>query len=208
MSNVVAAGMKSCGFVGRLVYGDANWRLASHGATNACRLIRRQRRPRVCNSLPGFFLTDCQLISYGVRFYGTVDLGGTYQTHGSPFDKNFPTGASYLTGAGGTGATNRTAGFGLGPNAMSQSNVGVSIKEPIAPGGWSFVSQNELAFDPYSLLLANAPQAMQNGIGVAQNQQAQPYELQPVGVAGGDECRRREPASCWHAALRPAELAR
>ena len=164
--------------------------------------------PSSCTTLYGFFLTDCQLIYYGVRFYGTVDLGGTYQTHGSPFDKNFPTGASYLTGAGGTGATNRTAGFGLGPNAMSQSNVGVSIKEPIAPGGWSFVSQNELAFDPYSLLLANAPQAMQNGIGVAQNQQAQPYELEPVGVAGGDECRRREPASCWHAALRPAELAR
>ncbi len=177
------------------------------GATNAW-ADPPPATPAVCNSLPGFFLTDCQLISYGVRFYGTVDLGGTYQTHGSPFDKNFPTGASYLTGAGGTGATNRTAGFGLGPNAMSQSNVGVSIKEPIAPGGWSFVSQNELAFDPYSLLLANAPQAMQNGIGVAQNQQAQPYELEPVGVAGGDECRRREPASCWHAALRPAELAR
>ena len=36
---------------------------------------------------------------------------------------------------------------------MSQSNVGIKIIEPIAPGGWSFISQNELAFDPYSLLL-------------------------------------------------------
>ncbi len=142
--------------------------------------------PTSCSSIGGFFLTDCQLLWYGVRLYGTVDLGGTYQTHGSPFDRNFPTGASYLTGAGGTGATNRTAGFGLGPNAMSQSNVGVSIKEPIAPGGWSFVSQNELAFDPYSLLLANAPQAMQNGIGVAQI--SRPYRTTR---AGGGGWRRR-----------------
>ena len=68
------------------------------------------------------------------------------QTHGTPFDKNFPTGASYLLGAGGTGATNRTPGFGLGPNAMSQSVIGISSKEPIAPG-WNFVSVNELAYD-------------------------------------------------------------
>ena len=66
------------------------------------------------------------------------------------------------------------AGFFLGPNGLSQSNVGVKIVEPIAPGGWSFVGQFELAFDPYSLLLANAPQAMQNGIGVPQNQQLSP----------------------------------
>ena len=63
------------------------------------------------------------------------------------------------------------AGFCPGPNGLSQSNVGVKIIEPIAPGGWSFIAQGELAFDPYSLLLANAPQALQNGIGVPQNEQ-------------------------------------
>ena len=129
-----------------------------------------------CAGLTDFLLSSCRLSWYGVTFYGTVDMGGTYQTHGSPFDPNFPTGASYLLGAGGGNATNRSAGFGLGPNGMSQSNVGVKVIEPIAPGGWSFISQNEFAFDPYSLLLANAPQAMQNGIGVAENQQAQPYD--------------------------------
>ena len=160
-----------------------------------------------CAGLTDFLLSSCRLSWYGVTFYGTVDMGGTYQTHGSPFDPNFPTGASYLLGAGGGNATNRSAGFGLGPNGMSQSNVGVKVIEPIAPGGWSFISQNEFAFDPYSLLLANAPQAMQNGIGVAENLQAQPYELEPVGVAGGDECRRLQPAGFWHDDLRPAELA-
>ncbi len=132
--------------------------------------------PASCGSVYDFLFTACPLTWYGVTFYGTVDMGGTYQTHGSPFDPNFPTGASYLLGAGGGNATNRAAGFGLAPNGMSQSNVGIKIIEPIAPGGWSFISQNEFAFDPYSLLLANAPQAMQNGIGVAENLQAQPYD--------------------------------
>jgi predicted porin len=35
---------------------------------------------------------------------------------------------------------------------------------------------NELAFDPYSLLLANAPQAMFNSIGVPENKQLIPYD--------------------------------
>jgi len=132
--------------------------------------------PVSCGSLYDFFVTACPLTWSGVTLYGTVDMGGTYQTHGTPFDPNFPTGASYLLGAGGGGATGRTAGFGLAPNGMSQSNIGIKVIEPIAPGGWSFISQNELAFDPYSLLLANAPQAMQNGIGVPQNQQALPFD--------------------------------
>ena len=129
-----------------------------------------------CTNFWDFITTACPLTWYGVTLYGTVDMGGTYQTHGSPFDPNFPTGASYLLGAGGGGATNRTAGFGWAPNGLSQSNIGIKVIEPIAPGGWSFISQNELAFDPYSLLLSNAPQAMQNGIGVPQNLQALPYD--------------------------------
>jgi predicted porin len=131
--------------------------------------------PASCNSFAGFFLTDCQLLWGTVRLYGTLDLGGTYQTHGTPFDKNFPTGASYLLGAGGTGATNRTPGFGLGPNAMSQSVIGISSKEALG-GGWSFVTVNELAYDPYSLLLANAPMALATAKGTAQNTEALPFD--------------------------------
>jgi hypothetical protein len=128
-----------------------------------------------CGSAYDFFFTSCPLSWYGVTFFGIVDMGGTYQTHGTPFDKNFPTGASYLLGAGGTGATNRNAGFGLGPNALSQSNVGVKIAEPVG-AGWSFVAEGGLAFDPYSLLLANAPQALQLAKGTAQNQEAIPAD--------------------------------
>jgi predicted porin len=131
--------------------------------------------PVACGSIYDFFLTACPLSWYGVTFYGTVDVGGTYQTHGTPFDRNFPTGSSQLVGAGGAGATNRTPGFGLAPNGLSQSNVGFKVKEDIG-GGWAFVGQAGLAFDPYSLLLANAPQSLQNGILVAQNQQQLPFD--------------------------------
>ena len=57
---------------------------------------------------------------------------------------------------------------------MSQSNVGVRWLEPVG-GGWAVVGQAELAFDPYSALLANAPVAEFNSIHVPENQQAIPY---------------------------------
>jgi len=132
--------------------------------------------PVACGTIWDFFVTNCPLSWSGITIYGTVDMGVTYQTHGTPFDPNFPTGASYLLGAGGGNATNRSPGFGLAPNGLSQSNIGLKINEPVAPGGWSFIGQFELAYDPYSFLLSNAPQAMQNGIGVAENQQALPFD--------------------------------
>jgi len=131
--------------------------------------------PVACTSLWNFFVTACPLSWYGVTVYGTVDVGGTYQTHGTPFDVNHPVGASYLLGNSATNAVGRTPGFGLGPNAMSQSNIGIKWSEPVG-GGWSFVGQGELAFDPYSFLLANAPQAMWNSIHVPENQQLIPYD--------------------------------
>jgi predicted porin len=126
--------------------------------------------PATCSSVWGFFVSDCQLSWYGVRFYGTIDVGGGYQTHGTPFDPNFPTGASYFLNK-----PNRQAEWFAGPNAMSQSNVGVEIKEPIAPG-WAVVGRAEFAFDPYSGLLANAPQALQDAIHVPLNQQELPVD--------------------------------
>ena len=41
--------------------------------------------PMSCTSVQDFFLTGCQLTWYGVRIFGTVDVGGGYQTHGAPF---------------------------------------------------------------------------------------------------------------------------
>jgi predicted porin len=121
--------------------------------------------PTTCTSVQDFFLTGCQLTWYGVRIFGTVDVGGGYQTNGAPFDKNFITGASYFIQK-----MNRTAMWGIAPNGMSQSSIGVQIKEPLA-AGWSFVAQLEAGFDPYSLQLANSPHSEFTNIGTPVNQQ-------------------------------------
>ena len=52
--------------------------------------------PATCGGVYDFFFTSCPLTWYGVTFYGTVDVGGGYQTHGAPFDPNIQSGASYL----------------------------------------------------------------------------------------------------------------
>lgn len=121
--------------------------------------------PASCSSFQDFILSSCQLSWYGVRFYGTIDVGFGYQTHGAPFDGNFVTGASYFLQK-----MNRTAMWGLAPNGLSQSNIGVQIKEPLAPG-WSFIAQLEAGFDPYSLRFASSPTSEFNNIGVPVNLQ-------------------------------------
>jgi len=131
--------------------------------------------PAACGSIYDFFLTACPLSWYGVSLYGTIDMGGNYQTHGAPFDPNHPVGASYLLGNSATNAVGRNAGWYLGPNGLGQSNVGFKVLEPVG-GGWSFVAQAGLAFDPYSGLLANAPQAMFNAIRIPENLQSVPYD--------------------------------
>ena len=42
-----------------------------------------------CNSVWAFFVTDCPLSWYGVRFYGTIDVGYGYETHGAPLGPFF-----------------------------------------------------------------------------------------------------------------------
>jgi predicted porin len=121
--------------------------------------------PPTCTGIPELFLTACQLSWYGVRFYGTIDVGFGYQTHGAPFDPNFVTGASYFLQK-----MNRTPMWGLAPNGLSQSNVGVQIKEPLSPG-WSFVAQLEAGFDPYSLRFANSTESVFANASVPVNQQ-------------------------------------
>ena len=68
----------------------------------------------------------------------------------------FVTGASYFLQK-----MNRQGMWGLAPNGMSQSSIGVKINEPFAPG-WAFVAQLEAGFDPYSLRFANSPGSIPN----------------------------------------------
>ena len=94
-----------------------------------------------CAGAYDFFFTACPLSWYGITVYGTIDVGGTYQTHGTPFDPNHPVGASYLLGNSSTNAVGRNAGFGLGPNAHEPVEYRRQWVEPVG-GGWSFIGQS------------------------------------------------------------------
>jgi predicted porin len=122
--------------------------------------------PTTCTNIADFFVTACQLSWYGVRFYGTIDVGGGYQTHGAPWDPKFVTGASYFVQK-----MNRSAMWTLAPNGLGNSNVGVQIKEPLG-AGWSFVGQLDVGFDPYSLQLSSSPGSQDRNLGLPANLQS------------------------------------
>ncbi len=110
-----------------------------------------------CTSILDFFTTACQVSAYGVRFYGTIDVGATYESHGSPMDKFL--GVNSFVGKMSGGPK-----FLASPNNLSLSNVGFQIKEPLG-AGWSFVGQVEAGFNPYSLELVSGVHSVFNGIG-------------------------------------------
>jgi predicted porin len=112
-----------------------------------------------CTSIIDFFTTACQLAAYGVRIYGTIDVGFGYQTNGSPFDKLSGTSVNYFPGKMNFGGK-----WLKSANGLSQSNVGVQIKEPLG-AGWSFVGQLETAFDPMSMTLASSAGSVNENVG-------------------------------------------
>ena len=61
--------------------------------------------------------------------------------------------------------------WGLAPNAMQQSSVGIRGKEPIA-GDVSFVFAVDAGFNPYSLQLSNGPGSLSANAGIPLNQQS------------------------------------
>ena len=97
---------------------------------------------------------DCPLTAYGITVYGTIDMGVGYNTWGAPWNRYGNFGNNFLISKAGQGGL-----WAIAPNGLSQSNVGVKIKEDIGQG-WSIVGLAETGFDPYSLQLANGPRAL------------------------------------------------
>jgi len=121
--------------------------------------------PVTCTNIQDFFTTPCQLSWYGVRFYGTIDVGAGYQTNGSRFARDTGAGVNYFPGKSSLGGK-----WLLSPNALSGSNIGVQIKEPLG-AGWSFIGQLEAGFNPYSLRLANGVHSIFEERGIPLGQQ-------------------------------------
>src|ERR1700753_3970969 len=125
-------------------------------------------KPNSFSSLYAYFNStpaDCPLSYWGLTFYATIDIGGGYETHGVPFNGTMHTGVEELLQKN----SNRSL-FLATPNGLSQSQIGLKAKEPLAYG-FSFVGEVATGFDPYSLQLANGPGAM-----VQNNQTPLPFQ--------------------------------
>jgi predicted porin len=114
-----------------------------------------------CTSAEQFFVTDCPLTYYGITVYGTIDVGGGYETHGAPFNGHIITGVSELVQK-----QNRPTAMWLQtPNGLTQSNVGIKGKEAITTG-LDFVFDLNFGFDPYSGNFANGPASLADNNGI------------------------------------------
>jgi predicted porin len=117
-------------------------------------------QPATCGSLEDFFITSCPLTWNGITVYGTIDAGVTWQSHGAPFNGTSAVGEQYLIARN----SNRAL-WGLAPNALTQSNIGIKGNEPFAPG-WAFVFDLQAGFDPYSLKFADGPGSVADNAAV------------------------------------------
>ena len=69
---------------------------------------------------PPLIADDGSLTYRGITLYGTVDMGLGYQTHGTPLNGSAGFGLEYLISK-----NSNHPYFGLAPNALSASNIGL-----------------------------------------------------------------------------------
>jgi len=97
---------------------------------------------------------DCPLSAFGITVYGTVDMGGGYNSHAAKFNDNFPNGIQEKVSK-----DSNDGKWQKVPNGLSQSNIGVKIKEQVVPS-WYVIGDVNFGFDPYSLKAANGPASL------------------------------------------------
>jgi predicted porin len=122
-------------------------------------------QPATCSSLEDFVVTACPLTWNGITLYGTIDAGVSWRSHGAPFNGTSAVGVDYLIQKYSNGPR-----WDLGPNALSNSNIGLKGNEPLAPG-WAFIFDLQAGFDPYSMQLSNGPHSVTQNAGVPLNNQ-------------------------------------
>jgi len=118
--------------------------------------------PAPCTDAGDFFNTDCQLKYYGIQFYGAIDLGGGYESHGVPMNRHMMTGVEDSIRKNSNNPL-----WTLVPNGLQQSNIGVRGIEPLGASGWNFIFDLNYAFNPYTLSTANGPRSLLDNNGVA-----------------------------------------
>jgi predicted porin len=100
---------------------------------------------------------------HGVCVYGLVDMGLTYENHGAPLNSLGNPPINYLVSKNSNGSY-----FGVGPNALSSSYIGLRGKQEIADGLFA-VFNLQAGFNPESGNLTNGLGSVvqNNGLGLA-----------------------------------------
>ena len=110
--------------------------------------------------------SDGSLTWNGITFYGIIDLGIQYQTHGVPVSDYFPAGTEAIIQKNSNGSI--TA---MTPSNLSQSRLGLSGIEPIG-GDVSAVFRLETFFNPQSGNLSDGLKSLTLNNGRPLNQQS------------------------------------
>jgi predicted porin len=106
---------------------------------------------------------DDSLCWHGVCLYGTVDMGLTYQNHGAPLSSLSGSAVDYLVSKNANGPY-----FGVAPNAITNSYIGLRGKQEIADGLYAVFNLQAL-FNAENGMLTNAigSVAQNNGLALA-----------------------------------------
>ena len=101
------------------------------------------------NKAPSIVADDGSLTWHGITLYGAIDTGLAYQTHGTPLSNSAGFGLGYLISK-----NSNKPYFGVAPNALSASNIGLKGNEELFPG-LSAVFNLQTSFLPTSGRLAD-----------------------------------------------------
>src|SRR3954447_4371815 len=154
--NIAVAGAISLGLIG----GPKVFASDIPGSKEPVRPITAPSQLAMCGSLEEVVTNDCLLTWAGITVYGTIDTGGTWQSHGTPYNGTLPAGVETVISKN----SNRAL-WNPAPGALSQSNIGLKGNLPLAPG-WAAIFDVQGGFNPYALRWANGPGSVSQNAGV------------------------------------------
>lgn len=103
---------------------------------------------------------------HGITLYGTLDVGVGYMSHGQDLSTSLGPGLNYLVSR-----DSGRARWGVEPNALSYSGIGLKGRELIYPG-LTFVFDAQTTFLPTSGRLSNGLASLSSNNGVPLNRQS------------------------------------
>ncbi|MBS0422119.1 MAG: porin [Proteobacteria bacterium] len=114
----------------------------------------------------------------GITFYGTIDIGVAYLTHGAPLSPSYAPGLPFTLQS----FSNHPI-TSLAPNGLSQSKVGISGVEPLGVADLKGIFKLETGFNPTSGRLVDGPKSLIENNGRPNNQRVTASDSSRAGQA-------------------------